>query len=58
MQVFSVCREQAITPMERTAIDHLFFTFKLGIEGMNKEPGNEVKTKFNLTAHIFKYMRS
>ena len=28
VRVFSVFREQAITPMERTAIGYLFFTFK------------------------------
>ena len=28
VRVFSEFREQAITPMERTAIGYLFFTFK------------------------------
>ena len=40
VRVFSVFHEQAITPIERTAIGYLFvLPLKLGIEQMNKVPG-------------------
>ena len=39
LRVFCVRRAQAITPMERSAIDYLFFPLKREIEQMNKVPG-------------------
>ena len=49
VRVFSVFREQAITPMKRTAI---VLPLKLGIEQMNKVPG-KIKISYVLV-EIFK----